>query len=137
MGVLRWCARHWMFTIVMILVLVLAYFAQSGIYAYATARKEVVTLRSFDTKLSTGGAPCLQKYLVFTDKGEFENTDSSWRNKWNSSHVQNELKNLQGKQVVLHYYGWRVPFYSWYPNIIGFTPYVPESTAPYTPYNRQ
>ena len=108
----------------------LAFFTREGIYAYATARDEVVTLRNFETKLYPGGEPCLQKYLIFTDRGEFENIDSPWRGKWNSSHIQNELMNLQGKRVVLSYYGWRAPFFSWYPNIYNFHE-APEEVSQY------
>ena len=55
------------------------------------------------------------KYLVFTDKGVFENTDSLLNFKWNSSDIYGELK--VGETYTFNVYGWRVPFLSMYKNI--------------------
>lgn len=56
------------------------------------------------------------KYLIFTDKGVFENTDSLLRWKWDSS-------DFYGKIMKDHKYnftiiGLRVPIFSIYPNLI-------------------
>lgn len=56
------------------------------------------------------------KYLVYTSSGVFENTDSLLNGKFNSSDVYNELKDNQ--KYTCDVVGWRVPFLSWYPNII-------------------
>lgn len=56
------------------------------------------------------------KYLVFTDKGVFENTDSLLNFKWNSSDIYGELK--AGETYTFNVYGWRVPFLSMYKNIV-------------------
>lgn len=56
------------------------------------------------------------KYLIFTDHGVFENTDSLSYFKWNSSDLQNQL--MQPGRYQIEYYGWRIPFFSTYPNII-------------------
>jgi hypothetical protein len=60
---------------------------------------------------SSGG-----KYLIFTDNEVLENTDSLWYWKWNSSDFYNKIE--AGKTYKFTVYGWRVPFMSWYRNIV-------------------
>jgi hypothetical protein len=57
-----------------------------------------------------------QKYLVFTDQGVFENTDTWYYFKFASSDLQGKL--MQPGKFKLTYYGFRVPFLSKYKNII-------------------
>lgn len=56
------------------------------------------------------------KYLVFTDKGVFQNTDTWFNWKFDSSDFQNNLKT--GKTYEIQTTGLRVPFLSMYPNIV-------------------
>ena len=61
------------------------------------------------------------KYMIFTklDDGDvkvFENTDSMFEWKFNSSDVQGKLEN--GHRYHIEAYGWRFPFVSWYENIV-------------------
>ncbi len=56
------------------------------------------------------------KYLIFTDKGVFENTDSWIELKFNSSDLYGKLE--RGKSYNLRVYGWRISFLSKYRNII-------------------
>lgn len=61
------------------------------------------------------------KYLVYADSedGEslvFENTDSLFHGKFNSSNVQGKLK--EGKTYELTVAGFRIPFLSSYQNIV-------------------
>lgn len=56
------------------------------------------------------------KYLVFTDDETFQNVDTIWYFKWNSSDVQGKLKPNQTYKVKV--YGWRIPFFSSYRNIV-------------------
>ena len=113
--------RRWLFLLGTAALIVLISFSPipSGVYAYATARKVVATLENFEVK-SSGDSTCNQKYLVWTNAGSFENTDSGWWLKWNSTDVQAALTKLKGKQVVLYFYGFRWPYRSWYPNIYRF-----------------
>lgn len=69
-------------------------------------------------RISTGSGDTLShKYLVFTNVGEtFENTDSWWHLKFGSSDIQGRL--TVGETYNAKVYGWRVPFLSWYRNII-------------------
>jgi hypothetical protein len=62
-------------------------------------------------------------YLIFTKDVEgnvlvLQNSDSLWRGKWDSSNVQGALE--VGKTYKFRVYGYRVPFLSWYENIIGY-----------------
>ena len=57
-------------------------------------------------------------YLIFTDKGVFENDDSLLRGKWNSSDFYNAIE--IGKTYKFTVIGYRVPFLSWYKNIIEY-----------------
>ena len=56
------------------------------------------------------------KYLVFTEGETFENTDTLWSMKWNSSDMYGEMK--PGMWCEATVTGWRVPFMSWYRNIL-------------------
>ena len=103
------------FWILGIVLVVCALISTSVFYARCTGGSKDVVIENFDTKFS--GDKEDQKYLVFTDSGVFENTDSFWRWKYNSSDVQADLKRHQGKKMRIHYYGWRSPFFSAYPNI--------------------
>jgi hypothetical protein len=69
-----------------------------------------VTVKQYDHK---------SKYIVFTSDGVFENTDSWYYLKFNSSDIQGQL--MQGGTFNVSYYGWRVPFFSQYPNITDVT----------------
>lgn len=56
------------------------------------------------------------KYLVFTNGETFQNTDTIWHGKWNSSDIHGRLQ--PGKSYRLKVNGFRVPFLSWYRNVL-------------------
>lgn len=56
------------------------------------------------------------RYLIFTEKEVFENTDSWYHEKYNSSDVYGQLK--PGKEYKCEVYGVRKERYSWYRNIV-------------------
>lgn len=56
------------------------------------------------------------KYLIFTDKGTFENTDSLLRGKFDSSDVYGRIQ--KGQRYDFTVQGFRQPIFSMYPNII-------------------
>lgn len=60
------------------------------------------------------------KYLIFTDKEVFENTDSILYWKFNSSDFYSEIEKEQTYKFRV--YGFRIPFLSWYRNIIEIIP---------------
>ena len=57
-------------------------------------------------------------YLIFTDKGTFQNEDSLFRGKFDSSDWFGKIK--KGETYKFTVIGWRVPFLSLYKNIIKF-----------------
>lgn len=89
--------------------------ACNGYYVYGTGRAVTVTVEEKE-RIQDGES---SKYLIFTDKGVFENTDTLLRWKFNSSDVYSALK--VGKEYDVDVYGWRVPFFSVYPNIVSVT----------------
>lgn len=64
------------------------------------------------------------KYLVYTDKTTYEITDTwvGWR--WDSSDVYGNIQ--VGKTYTATLQGYRVPFLSWYQNIINPTEVVKD-----------
>jgi hypothetical protein len=59
------------------------------------------------------------KYLIFTDTGVYENTDSLFNLKFNSSDLYNQIK--AGKTYTCQTWGWRVEIFSSYRNILSCT----------------
>lgn len=70
---------------------------------------------------SDGDSGVSSKYLVFADDENgnslvFENTDCFIRLKFSSSNIQGQLK--EGHTYKITVIGYRVPFFSWYQNIV-------------------
>lgn len=86
---------------------------------YAVATEEVV-----QTYISKTDRECKSsnecRYVVYTPDEVFENVDSWLYFKFNSSDFQNKL--VQGKEYRLTVYGFRVPFLSWYRNVVKYEP---------------
>lgn len=87
-------------------------------YTVTITDKERITESSKD---NDGNYKTKSKYLVFADdeNGEslvFENIDCLVRFKFNSSNIQGRLK--EGHRYKITVIGYRVPFLSWYQNII-------------------
>lgn len=93
--------------IILIAVLVLGYFTTN----WWTHSTEQVTVTGTSVKVYGHDS----KYLVFTSDGVFENTDTWFYLKFNSSDIQGQL--MQGGTFNISYYGFRVPLFSKYPNI--------------------
>ena len=94
-------------------------------YTVTITDKDRITESSKD---SDGNVKTSSKYLVFADDENgnslvFENTDCFIRWKFNSSNIQGQLK--EGHTYKITVIGYRVPFLSWYQNIIN----VEELTA--------
>ena len=80
-------------------------------YTYGTSGEKTITIEKSEMVINSGG-----KYLIFTkNNGVFENTDSFFRFKFNSSDMYSLLK--EDKTYNVKYYGWRIPLFSMYPNI--------------------
>jgi hypothetical protein len=87
---------------------------------FSTAREVSIKINNTERIVETSGsgndASITSKYLIYTDIETFENTDVTLLGKWDSSDLQGKLhKDSTYKAVV---YGWRVPFFSMYRNVI-------------------
>lgn len=101
------------FVIVVLLAIMLAgMILVSPILAYVTNDTVTFTVKEKENIVRNDSS----KYLIYTDSEVFENTDSLWYWKWNSSDVYRDLE--VGKQYEAEVYGFRVPFLSWYRNIV-------------------
>lgn len=97
-----------------IVVFILALLIISPLVAYRTKTEVTAKVNKSERVVnqdSSGG-----KYLIFTESEVLENTDSLWYWKWNSSDFYNKIE--VGKTYKFTVYGWRVPFMSWYRNIV-------------------
>lgn len=85
-------------------------------FTYGTKTTETIVVAEKERIMSYENS----KYLIFTEEEVFENTDTIWHGKWNSSDVYRDLK--EGEAYQIEVYGFRVPFLSMYRNIIRITP---------------
>lgn len=58
------------------------------------------------------------RFMIATEDRPFVNFDAKYRFKFNSGTVQNDAIRLKGKVVKVHKYGWRMPVFSRYENIV-------------------
>ncbi len=58
------------------------------------------------------------KFMIATDDRPFVNYDAKYRFKFNSGTIQNEAIRLKGKVVRIRKYGWRLPIFSLYENVV-------------------
>ncbi len=100
-------------------VVLIALFFQHPIIMYATQRHVVATVDSKD-RVCTGGKEVTCKYLIYTDQGVFEDTDTLWYWKYDSSDVYGGLR--AGQTYTFKVTGKRLGIMSWYPNIISYGP---------------
>ncbi|MBI1214472.1 MAG: hypothetical protein GC185_01475 [Alphaproteobacteria bacterium] len=119
------------------LVLAFAAVAVVGVgseYMYQTSGHEhvIATVTDKDRQITTDSDGHAQsKYIVFTDKEVFENSDSLLRGKFNSSDIQGKLK--RDCTYDFEVYGYRNHFFSVYRNIIDATPVKGGCPAPRQP----
>jgi hypothetical protein len=58
------------------------------------------------------------KFMIATEYRPFVNFDARYRFKFNSGTIQNEAIKLKGKEVAIRKYGWRIPLFSMYENVV-------------------
>ena len=98
-----------------------AVFGGSAAYQYGTQDHVSFTVTDKDRITTGSGESISSKYIVSTKDAAgkievFENTDAWLKGKFNSSDVQAELE--VGKSYEADVYGWRLPFFSTYRNIV-------------------
>jgi hypothetical protein len=85
-------------------------------YTYGTARTITIEVTEKE-RITTSGDGVESYWLVFTkDHDVLQNTDSWLWLKFNSSSIQGRLE--RGKTYTVRVYGWRIGFFSMYPNIV-------------------
>ena len=58
------------------------------------------------------------RYMIATEFRPFVNHDARYRFKFDSGTIQNEAVRLKGKTVKIKKYGWRIPLFSKYENVV-------------------
>jgi hypothetical protein len=58
------------------------------------------------------------RFMIATEYRPFVNEDVWYRLKFDSGSVQNDAIRLKGKVVKIKKYGWRIPIYSRYENVV-------------------
>ncbi len=58
------------------------------------------------------------KFMIATEDRPFVNYDARYRFKFNSGTIQNDAIRLKGKGVKIRKYGWRLPVFSQYENVV-------------------
>lgn len=87
-------------------------------YVKGTEEQVTITIKKTERIVQRGGNDA--KYLVFTDSEVFEDTDSILNGKFNSSDLYGQLEN--GKTYNCKVYGYRMPFFSSYRNLVKCDP---------------
>jgi hypothetical protein len=57
-------------------------------------------------------------FMIATDDRPLVNHDAKYRFKFDSGNIQNEAIRLKGKEVRIRKYGWRIPIFSMYENVV-------------------
>lgn len=58
------------------------------------------------------------RFMIATEERPYVNEDAKYRFKFNSGNLQNEAIRLKGKPVKIRKYGWRIPVFSLYENVV-------------------
>ena len=90
-------------------------FGYAGVY-YASSETLEITITDKERITTGSGESISSKFILYGKNEVFENTDSWLYLKFSSSDTQNKLS--VGKTYKVKVAGWRVPFFSWYRNII-------------------
>jgi len=107
--------KLWIFAAVVLLV------STASIWIHFATKTLVseVTIQDKERIVTGTGETQESKYLIFTDMETFENTDSWLALKFNSSDVYGAIP--VGAKCDFTVTGFRVPFLSWYRNILDAT----------------
>ena len=57
-------------------------------------------------------------FMIATEYRPLVNHDARYRLKFDSGNIQNDAIRLKGKEVMIRKYGWRIPVFSMYENVI-------------------
>ena len=82
------------------------------LYSYFVA--DTITTRITDAQMMKVDG----KFMIATEDRPFVNYDAKYRFKFNSGTIQNDAIKLRGKLVNIKKYGWRIPIFSQYENVV-------------------
>jgi len=82
------------------------------LYSYFIA--DTVTTKITDAQMTEVQG----KFMIATEYRPFVNDDAKYRFKFDSATIQNEAIRLKGKVVKIKKYGWRIPIFSMYENVV-------------------
>lgn len=88
-----------------------------GYYNHSTDTTTIVDKERVCDSNGDSGTSC--KYLVYTERGTYELTDSIFAGRWSSSDAYGRIKRCHRYEIES--YGWRAPAFSMYPNIVKVT----------------
>jgi hypothetical protein len=57
-------------------------------------------------------------FMIATEDRPLVNHDAKYRLKFDSGNIQNDAIRLKGKEVTIRKYGWRIPLFSLYENVV-------------------
>lgn len=80
----------------------------------------IISDKQISTETDKDTGTVVSTYLIYTNQGVFRNDDARWFLKFDSSDFYGNLE--KGKAYDLKVYGWRIPIFSMYPNIVRMTP---------------
>lgn len=95
---------------------IIALFIMSEVCYYGTSETIKIKVNGKERITTGSGKDISSKYVIYTDKEVFENTDDLILGKFESSDFQNKLKIDSTYQVTV--VGWRVPILSMHRNVI-------------------
>lgn len=82
------------------------------LYSYFVA--DTITTRITDAQMMKVDG----KFMIATEDRPLVNYDARYRFKFNSGTIQNDAIRLRGKLVKIKKYGWRIPIFSQYENVV-------------------
>jgi hypothetical protein len=104
----------------LVLIIITAILSFNFFIAYGTDKYVKFTVTDKERIVNNTSEGSSSKYIIFTNRGTFENTDTVFYWKWNSSDLYSSIK--KDKTYIAHVYGFRVGFLSLYQNIISAEP---------------
>ena len=96
-------------------VMITGFALPSYLYAHHTGGS-MTALVTDKERVCDGGQNGDCQWMVMTDQMAFINVDSLWHLKYDSTDLQSKIS--VGEEYHITYYGWRIPFFSAYPNIV-------------------
>ncbi len=82
------------------------------LYSYFVA--DTITTKITDAQMTKVDG----RFMIATEDRPFVNFDAKYRFKFYSGTVQNDAIRMKGKTVEIKKYGWRMPLFSMYENIV-------------------